>query len=392
MIMKKRIQHLHDDERGVWTMTVATGFLALFAATTLAIDVGMYMTARSQAQNAADAGALAGATALVFNDYDDRSDDGPAVTSAIDTAKGNLVMAEEPSVGPDDVTFPVDPDTGESNRVQVTVYRTDGRDNPLDTLIGWAFGIDHADVSATATATAVAANAAICVLPMTIPDKWDEKNCSTPGCKWSPSETFEAYDKKGNPLPKPDVYVGPGKKGYTGYDAETHKGIQLTLKSSNDTKISPSMYNPWDLPGSVGGDDYRKNIATCNSNLVKMGDYMTPQNGNMVGPTQQGVVDLTKLDPKAKWDDGCNCVVGSKYPVSPRIRIVPLYDPQVYADGQQSGKSGPQLQVVNYLGFFVEEVTGGGDVTGRISPALGKIVGGTAPPTSGFASVIMLVK
>jgi Flp pilus assembly protein TadG len=38
------------------------GFMAFFAASTLAIDVGMFMTARSQAQNAADAGALAGAT------------------------------------------------------------------------------------------------------------------------------------------------------------------------------------------------------------------------------------------------------------------------------------------------------------------------------------------
>jgi Flp pilus assembly protein TadG len=49
------------------------GFMAFFAASTLAIDVGMFMTARSQAQNSADAGALAGVTALVFNDYDNRT-------------------------------------------------------------------------------------------------------------------------------------------------------------------------------------------------------------------------------------------------------------------------------------------------------------------------------
>ena len=35
----------------------------------LAIDVGMLMTARSQAQNSADAGALAGAIALIYDDY-----------------------------------------------------------------------------------------------------------------------------------------------------------------------------------------------------------------------------------------------------------------------------------------------------------------------------------
>ena len=41
--------------------------MAFVAASMLAIDVGMLMTARSQAQNAADAGALAGATALAFD-------------------------------------------------------------------------------------------------------------------------------------------------------------------------------------------------------------------------------------------------------------------------------------------------------------------------------------
>src|SRR5258708_15597304 len=126
------------------------------------------------------------------------------------------------------------------------------------------------------------------------------------------------------------------------------------------------MYNPWDLPGSVGGSDYRDNIATCNPSLVKMGDYMAPENGNMVRPTKQGTDDLVAKDPNAVWDTSCNCVKGSAFSVSPRIRIVPLYDPAVYAQGKQTGKSGPQLQVVNYLGFFIEGVTGGGQVTGRI--------------------------
>jgi len=62
-----RFRHLARDERGVSFVFVGVSFMAFMAASTLAIDVGMFMTARSQAQNAADAGALAGATALVFN-------------------------------------------------------------------------------------------------------------------------------------------------------------------------------------------------------------------------------------------------------------------------------------------------------------------------------------
>src|SRR5262252_198092 len=101
-----RIQHLARDERGMSFVFVGVSFFAFMAATTLAIDVGMFMTARSQAQNAADAGALAGATALVFNSYSDRSASGPAVQSAINAAQTNKVMGSAPSVVPGDVTFP----------------------------------------------------------------------------------------------------------------------------------------------------------------------------------------------------------------------------------------------------------------------------------------------
>ena len=57
----------------------------------LAIDVGMLMSARSQAQNSADAGALAGAVALAYDDWDDRTATGPAVVHAIAGEAGNKV-------------------------------------------------------------------------------------------------------------------------------------------------------------------------------------------------------------------------------------------------------------------------------------------------------------
>src|SRR5688572_14287259 len=103
------VLHRLPDESGMSMVLVSVGFMAFFAATTLAIDVGMFMTARSQAQNAADAAALAGATALVYNDWDNRSSTGPAVQSAINTAEENAVIGSEVSVEPADVTFPVGP-------------------------------------------------------------------------------------------------------------------------------------------------------------------------------------------------------------------------------------------------------------------------------------------
>ena len=66
---------------------VGMGFMAFLAATTLAIDVGMFMTARSQAQTAADSAALAGAIALARDDFNNRSSSGPAVQSALAAAR-----------------------------------------------------------------------------------------------------------------------------------------------------------------------------------------------------------------------------------------------------------------------------------------------------------------
>ena len=146
-----RFQHLRRDERGMSFVFVGVGFLAFVAATTLAIDVGMFMTARSQAQTSADAGALAGATALVFDDFDNRSAGGPAVQSAVNTAMFNDVMLGSVAVGPADVTFPLGPD-GVANRVRVNVFRTDQRENPIPTLIGPMFGVPTVDIRATATA------------------------------------------------------------------------------------------------------------------------------------------------------------------------------------------------------------------------------------------------
>ena len=94
----RRVQRCVRDEAGMSLVFVGMGLMAFLSASMLAVDVGMLMTARNQAQNSADAGALAGATALAFDDFDDRSATGPAVTSAITTGKANDVMGSTVSL------------------------------------------------------------------------------------------------------------------------------------------------------------------------------------------------------------------------------------------------------------------------------------------------------
>jgi Flp pilus assembly protein TadG len=400
-MIRNRLRKLARSEEGFSLVFVATGFLAFLSVSMLAIDLGMLMTSRNQAQNSADASALAGATALVFDSWSDRSATGPAVQNALATARINQVMGGVVSIAPRDVLFPLDPN-GIADRVQSTVYRDSAHGNPMPTIIAKYFGMATVSISATATAEAASANAETCLLPFTIPDKWTEKSDGkgVADGPWSPASTYDIYYSKGSnqnggaALPNPDVYVPPGQTGYTGYNPATDVGMEITLKNNNQNKVSPSVYNPYDPPGSSGGSDYRNNIDTCNKTVLKMYDWLTPETGNMVGPTSQGVADLIAQDPNATWDTSCNCVKNSKFPAgqSPRIGRVPLYDPDVYAKGQQSGKSGPQLQVTNFLGFFIEQVDGAGDVLGRITPIDGLYDANAGPATGAFPVYIRLVK
>ena len=383
----KAITRLKNDERGFSLVFIGLGFMAFLAASMLAIDVGMLMTARNQAQNSADAGALAGATALVFDSYSNRTATGPAVTNALTTSRSNQVMRVTVSVNPADVTFPLGP-TGLNNRVKVNVFRQAARGNPVSTLIARYFGMATAGVNAIATAEASPANAETCVKPFTIPDRWREMQDP----RWDPElSTFDAVDKKMKPLAKPDIYIGPeDKANYTGYNADRDKGIEIVLKADNGTKVSPSFYNPYDMKGSTGASDYRWNIGNCNTNIMHPGEIFPPEPGNMVGPTKQGMDDLIAKDPDARWDTTSNRVISSKQP-SPRIVIIPLYDPAYYDAGKRNGRNA-SLKFVNYLGFFIEDMVGG-QVRGRITPVGGIIdkTAGPAPPAI-FPMAIRLVQ
>ena len=389
--MRNRLHHVARDERGMSLVFVTVSFMAVLTATTLAIDVGMFMNSRSQAQNAADAGALAGAVALAYNSYTDRTPSGPAVQGAINTGKTNIVAGGAVDILPSDVTFPLDPN-GQPNRVAVKVFRTAARNNPISTLMGRIFGVNQVDVVAEATAEASAANAETCIKPFTIPDRWIEKQTGA----WDPEDTFDLYESKNKELANKDVYV-PLKPypdpntDYTGYNMDRDRGLQIVLKANNDSKVSPSFYNPWALPGRGGADDYREDIENCNTSVIPIGALMDAEPGNMVGPTKQGTDGLVDKDPNARWDTTCKCVKDSAFRISPRVVVIPVYDPVYYETGKQNG-SNASLKIANYIGFFIEEMNGN-EVTGRITPVGGVFKGDAGPaPIGAFPVVIRLVK
>ena len=372
--MRNLFRRVRRDERGMTFVIVGLGFMAFMAATTLSIDVGMFMAARSQAQNSADAGALAGAVALAFNDFDDRTSTGPAVTSAISAAQTNLMMGAAPSVLPSDVTFPPDP-AGLGTRVRVQVFRSTARDNAIPTLIGPLFGVPTVSIGATATAEVSPANAMTCVKPFMIPDKWTDRNGN--GLFDSGVDTY---------VPATD------KVNYTGYTVARDTGTPLVLRAGLGDEINPSFYFSWKMPDDVGGDFYRENIANCNKSVMHWGETIIQEPGTKMGPTIQGIEDLIAQDPDAKWNSTCNCVVDSKYTgQSPRVFPIPLYDPQFYADGKAGGRPA-DFRIANFLGFFADHVSGS-RIYGIITTVVGLVDKTAGPaPDAAFPITIRLVE
>ena len=403
-------------ERGAILLHIAIGMLILIAVNTFVVDYGVMWVARRQAQNAADAGALAGAVSMAFDTdgWTDRAETGPARTAALRMALFNFVIGQAPNVNvTTDVFFtdqPADrcapgPD-GNTPCLRVDVYRNQARGNPLPAIFGLAVGLTQQGVRATATARVAIADASDCMKPWAIPDKWaDNHDVTIPiesPPEWKADDTFETRSKNGSdwtPLPDPDVYVAPTSSDPgTGFTVAADLGLELTLKAgSPQDSIAPGVFYPVRIPRydgiSTGGDDYRENIATCNGLPIAINDTLQSENGNMIGPTAQGVQDLIALDPDADWNGESvtgGCTTAGTCAHSPRIVAIPVFSTSDYYAGQLNGQV--TFTVVNNLGFFIDRMQGN-DVVGYLTEAPGLSVG-NAPISelSSFLKQIQLVR
>jgi hypothetical protein len=407
-------------ERGAMLILVALSIVALIAFNTFVFDYGVMWVGRRQAQNAADAGALAGAVSMAFdaNGWTNRTPTGPARTAARQMAVTNLVWSQAPDVDVVTDVFFTDtpaalcvPDAaGNTPCIRVDVYRNQARGNALPALFGGSVGLLSTGVRATATARVAVANASDCLKPWAVPDKWldvhDVTAPTAPANTWTPDDTFETHTRQGNtytPLANPDVYTPPSASGPgTGFTVAADLGVEMTLKAGSPTDaIAPGVFLPVRLPRydgpSAGGDDYRENIANCNGLPVEIGDSLQSENGNMIGPTKQGVQDLIAQDPNADWDPASKSVTGSCAQAgtpcaahSPRIVAIPVFSTGEYYAGKLTGQV--NFTVVNILGFFIDRIQGN-DVVGYLTEAPGLAIGNAAiAPEASFLAQIQLVR
>ena len=397
----------------------------------LTIDIGRMLVTRSQLQNAADAGALAGASlfctgteptdAQVQDEVRLVGGSNKALQgAAVDIDIPNEQITIDRAANANDVTVRTESDTRQFLVGLFTIFQRmtpDMHDHAVPDPVR------EAPVAAIATARCGGTCSVSCVKPWTIPDRWDDIT-GVPGYMgerplgedwrnnrhWD-SEVFtdvnnnnlydlgepyidlntdgqyneEAYHPSltgYGPDPVPGNYLSP--------DGDLGLELMLHADNGNTNRPEPGQYqsidlppvNKMDPPGShppTGGAEYRENIRTCNPASIEAGDWLRLKPGGMVGPTNQGMRDLIAQDPNASWDPTTQSVQGSNFPISPRIVLIPIHDPRIPI---ASGRN--EVQVTKVAAFFMEQMIGPAEVRGRFLKV--RAAGSTCPDgvTSGF--------
>ena len=384
------------DERGGTLALIAVTLTGLMGAMSLAIDLGLLFTARSETQRLTDAAALAGASA--FMDYQRNIAGDTASARALEFALAGRVRGR--ALQPTDIVVEV---IVAEEKVRVTA-----RSRPEGLFFARFLDRFLGGVATVSAAEAAPAGGANCVKPWAIPDLWDEQTGedtnanrmwdvspgngnggngngnggSTESWDFDPTagDRYQQWDRD-----NPDDLLATGLGSHWRYQAgsasQYDKGLQLTIKPQQPgiSPVNPFFY-VWRMPGSTGADDYRENILSCHPEVVTTTVPYPIEPGNMNGPTRQGVNTLIDRDPNAFWNG--QEVAGTSaghWRNSPRVFVAPLFDPTQIAGITGGGNldltfsdfglfflEGPKLQnphdhvYARFLGFARGNAAGGG--------------------------------
>lgn len=393
--------HALRSERGATLILVAVAMTAMLGFLALAIDLGMLYVAHSDAQRAADAAALAGASA--FLDNSNSAAVGPARQRALEYAQRNTFQN-----GPIDSANVAITVLQDSNKVGVYIHR-----DSVPTLFARVLGIRTVPIAAFAAAQAIQAGAAKCLKPVAIPDMWFDANedpnadrVMDNGEQWvfgdNPGDRYEAFNGSNSSTA---TGYGSGFRNSTSPGFSNDFGRQLQIKEQDPQSpfvASPGIFYPWQIPidptevpckGSFGGgaSAYRNDICSCNNSSVQLGTPYPIKTGNMVGPTWQGVGELIKDDPSAYWDAATQTVKGSTFGGSwmnsPRVVKLALFAP-----GQITKSGMTTITFNNFALMFVEsQKTSKDPVTGRFLYYVSGS-GDPGPVTGSLVKTLKLVK
>lgn len=395
MRLRRLLTHLRD-ERGA-SLAVATVMLVgVLSVLALAIDLGMLYTARGEAQRAADAAALGGASALLAEEITtveiDLAKQRAKEIAAVNTIRNELIdttfvegtaLVETTEEAVIEV-MPAD------DRVRVTISR-----QGLPLWFARLFGRSFSGVSAAATAWASPADAmgSGCLLPLAAPDIWHtvegdiypngiwdfEVGLGCPGnCPerelWTFSpEEGDWYERAAHGY---GTNVRDGVEDYysRSYNGDHGRRLPMKINFPGDGPEA-SFWFPWVFPGSGWGVAHLlENIKSCAPGDYQIGDTLSPDDESeeevvnqpgmynlpvfnaitdfIDGNTGNPVID-ERADPDAYWDESTGTVVNSRYGdnwrESSRIVTIALFHPEDMTQGRTS------MRIVDFIDMFLED-------------------------------------
>lgn len=361
------------NERGATIVFIAVIITVLMSVVALAIDIGMLLDARTEAQRVADAGAMAGAGAYKELVASQAAAETAARAEAVAVGALNNIHGDPTIILPDE-----DVDVDHDERlVRVRVHRSTERGSAIPTWFARVFDINAVDVGAVAAARIAFGNTVQCLKPWAVMDGYLDNNANG---VWD--QGFDEYPLDGDGAPVYGYGTETGAVHRDGIDEDPltypkDRGRPIRLKPGNPSEsYQPGWFYPFDIPledgPSVGGARYRENIVSCNPNTFALGEEQLTETGNMVGPTKQGVDELVSQAPGAQWlydEETGGEVINCPSPC-PRVGYVPLFEPtQEIANGKT------EIVFSNVMSVFIEGMDGR-DVIGRI---IGPVPGGFDP-------------
>jgi hypothetical protein len=341
---------IRTNERGATIVMVAVSLVAILSMLALAIDLGMLFKARSDAQRAADAAALAGAKE--FLDFLNPADAlGPADHQARLFADTNRVMGTRI-----DTTTEVTVNVIEGERkVRVRVARA-----AVGTWFASLFGQSSVAIAAKAAAQVAPASKAKCVKPAAVRDLWNDSNQDLNGNRiwdWqSPQNERWQYD--------PGEAYGAGTTGYGsgfrnggGSSLPYDYGRQVVLVDLPSRGVS--MAAGWGADAAAN-DPARisQRIRACDPDVISVDQHVTLTDQGSLQQTGSAWDQLAAQDPGLQWDDVHNTVqgastAGSDWHSSPRVITVSLFDPRQLSD--PAAPAGTTFAINNFARLFLEQ-------------------------------------
>lgn len=316
-------------DRGAMLLMVAVSLVFLLGMSALAIDLVTGYLARVQCQRAADAAALAGASEFLTQGCTSTggcTSGGPQ--EALATQQADAVAAQNPVMGLAPTPSTVETVYSYPNplepQITVTVYRDATHMDPIPTMFAKIFGINHMNISASATAEAYnpsgsgTPTAAGCVKPFLVPNcdpnfpvqigSTEASNYGNPSCVCGGAGlangdcagglgsgyimSYYVYPVNST-TGTPGSLVHPGLCSWDGsYCSGGDVGSEWVLHSTGH----PSQWNTIAFGNanvtSMSANEYTAYITECAPEKIACQSTLNTLTGNKVGPTNQGIESL----------------------------------------------------------------------------------------------------